>query len=80
MEESDDELVMSASLPDEPLTFAEALIRPDAEKWRQAALEELAAHQTNGTWTLVLILGACAPLIVLLDAFLVITLAVSLYG
>ena len=32
MEESDDELVMSASLPDEPLTFAEALIRPDADK------------------------------------------------
>ena len=53
MEESDDELAMSASLPDEPLTFAEALTRPDAEKWRQAVLKELAAHQTNGTWTLV---------------------------
>jgi len=53
MEDSDDELAMSASLPDEPLTFAEALTRPDAEKWRQAALEELAAHQSNGTWTLV---------------------------
>ena len=52
-EESDDELAISASLPDEPLTFAEALTRPDAEKWRQAALEELAVHQTNGTWTLV---------------------------
>ena len=52
-EESDDELAMSASLPDEPLTFAKALTRPDAEKWRQAALEDLAAHQTNGTWTLV---------------------------
>ena len=53
MKESDDELAMSASLLDEPLTFAEALTRPDAEKWRQAALEQLAAHQTNGTWTLV---------------------------
>ena len=52
-EESDDELAISAFLPDEPLTFAEALTHPDAEKWRQAALEELAAHQTNGTWTLV---------------------------
>ena len=31
-------------------------------------------------WHPVLILGVCAPLIVLLDAFLVITLAVSLYG
>ncbi|KIM53862.1 hypothetical protein SCLCIDRAFT_138067, partial [Scleroderma citrinum Foug A] len=53
MEDSHDKLAMSASLPDEPLTFAEALTCPDAEKWRQAALEELAAHQTNGTWTLV---------------------------
>jgi len=53
MEDSDDELAMSTSLPDEPLTFAEALTRPDAEKWRQAALEELAAYQSNGTWTLV---------------------------
>ena len=53
MENSDDELAMSAFLPDEPLTFAEALTRPDVEKWRQAALEELAAHQSNGTWTLV---------------------------
>ena len=53
MEDSDDELAMSASLPDEPLTFAEALTRPDAEKWRLAALEELAAHQSKGTWTLV---------------------------
>ena len=52
-EESDDELAISAFLPDEPLTFAEDLTRPDAEKWRQAALEELAAHQINGTWTLV---------------------------
>ena len=33
-EESDDELAMSASLPDEPLTFAKAFTRPDAEKWR----------------------------------------------
>jgi len=33
MEESDDELTMPASLPDEPLTFAEALPHPDAEKW-----------------------------------------------
>ena len=38
-EESDDELAMSASLPDEPLTFAEALTHPDVKKWRQAALE-----------------------------------------
>jgi len=27
--------------------------RPDADKWRQAALEELGAHQSNGTWKLV---------------------------
>jgi len=53
MEESDDELAMSASLPNEPLTFAEALTHPDADKWRQVALDELVAHQRNGTWTLV---------------------------
>ena len=39
-EDSDDELAMPALLPDEPLTFAEALTCPNAEKWRQAALEE----------------------------------------
>ena len=44
---------MFASLPDEPITFAKALTCPDAEKLRQAALEELAADDTNGTWTLV---------------------------
>ncbi|KAH7904337.1 hypothetical protein BJ138DRAFT_1106914 [Hygrophoropsis aurantiaca] len=33
----------------EPLTYAEALRRPDAEQWRQAALEELAAHKSNGS-------------------------------
>ena len=27
--------------------------REDAAEWRQAAVDELAAHQSNGTWTLV---------------------------
>jgi hypothetical protein len=35
------------------MSFAEALRRPDTEQWHQAALEELAAHQSNGTWRLV---------------------------
>ena len=34
----------------------------------------------SNSMDMVLILGVCAPLIVLLDAFLVITSAVSLYG
>jgi hypothetical protein len=29
------------------------LRRPDAEQWKHAALEELNAHSTNGTWKLV---------------------------
>jgi len=44
------EIAMSAAYPEEPLTFSEAMRRHDAEKWRQAALEELGAHQSNGTW------------------------------
>ena len=35
----------------EPKTFQEALTRPDADLWTQAALEELEAHQRNGTWS-----------------------------
>jgi len=37
----------------EPLSYAEAMRCPDAEQWKQAALEELNAHSTNGTWKLV---------------------------
>ena len=37
-------------------------------------------YLANTLLNTLLILGVCAPLIVLLDAFLVITLAVSLYG
>jgi len=33
----------------EPLSYAEAMRRPDAEQWKQAALKELNAHSTNGT-------------------------------
>ena len=36
-----------------PWSFREAMKRDDAAEWRQAAVDELAAHQTNGTWTLV---------------------------
>ena len=36
-----------------PRSFREAMKREDAAEWRQAALDKLAAHQTNGTWTLV---------------------------
>jgi len=37
----------------EPLSYAEAMRHPDAEQWKQAALEELNAHSTNGTWKLI---------------------------
>ena len=37
----------------EPLFYAEAMRRPDAEQWKQAALEDLNAHSTNDTWKLV---------------------------
>jgi len=37
----------------ESLSYSEALRHPDAEQWKQAALEELNAHSTNGTWELV---------------------------
>src|SRR5437660_3004256 len=47
------EIAFSFAFADEPLSFAEAMHQPDADKWRQAALEELGAHQSNGTWKLV---------------------------
>ena len=36
-----------------PLSYSEALRRPNAKQWKQAALEELNAYSTNGTWELV---------------------------
>jgi hypothetical protein len=36
----------------EPRTLAEAMTRPDAEKWLEAAYAELQAHVMNGTWEL----------------------------
>jgi len=47
------EIALSTVSSAEPLSYAEALQRPDAEKWKQAALEELNAHSTNCTWKLV---------------------------
>ena len=47
------EIALSCVSNAEPLSYAEALRRPDAEQWRHAALEELNAHSTNGTWKLV---------------------------
>jgi len=38
--------------PAEPRTLAEAMARPDAEKWLEAAYAELQAHVVNGTWEL----------------------------
>jgi hypothetical protein len=36
----------------EPRTLAEAMTRPDAAKWLEAAYAELQAHVMNGTWEL----------------------------
>jgi hypothetical protein len=46
------EVAYSSTSAVEPLSYKEALGRPDAEQWKQAALEELNAHNTNGTWEL----------------------------
>jgi hypothetical protein len=48
------ESVLKASTDsDEPRTFREAMLRPDAEKWLEAAQLEMKAHVDNGTWELV---------------------------
>ena len=47
------EIACSSVSMAEPLSYAKAMRRPDAEQWKQAALEELNAHSTNGTWKLV---------------------------
>jgi hypothetical protein len=47
------EIALSTVSNAEPLSYAEALQRPDAEQWKHAALEELNAHSTNGTWKLI---------------------------
>jgi hypothetical protein len=47
------EIALSTVSNAEPLSYAEALQRPDAEQWKHAALEELNVHSTNGTWKLV---------------------------
>lgn len=36
----------------DPITVAEALSRPDAEKWKQAISEELQSFEENDAWEL----------------------------
>jgi hypothetical protein len=55
------EIALSTVSNAEPLSYAEALRRPDAEQWKHAALEELNARSTNGTWKLVPQLSGCPP-------------------
>lgn len=43
---------MSSASDEAPSSYAAALARPDADQWRQAMDEEIAALQSNGTWTL----------------------------
>ena len=53
-DDEDDELAARVHLGDDtqpdPRTLAEALARPDAKKWREAADDEIEAHVLNGTW------------------------------
>jgi len=39
--------------PAHPRSFADAMRRDNAAEWKTAALAELDAHKTNGTWILV---------------------------
>jgi hypothetical protein len=42
----------NTELDSEPITVAEALSRPDAEKWKRAMSEELQSFQENDAWEL----------------------------
>jgi hypothetical protein len=44
---------VASSEPSEPKTFREAMQRPNADLWYQAAVKEMEAHIENGTWELV---------------------------
>lgn len=44
---------LSVSTQLEPMSLKEALKRTDADKWVEAAAEEIGAHMRNGTWELV---------------------------
>ena len=47
------EYVHTSSLTgNEPNSYAEAMAGPDAQRWHEAALEELNAQLKNGTWVL----------------------------
>ncbi|CAG7855049.1 SubName: Full=Uncharacterized protein {ECO:0000313/EMBL:CCA67899.1} [Serendipita indica DSM 11827] len=51
------EYALQTSAKLEPNTLAEALERPDSEKWLEAAVKEIDAHLENGTWEVVLLQG-----------------------
>jgi hypothetical protein len=54
--ENQEETVVTAYSTEEimhPRTFSDAMARPDAAKWREAAQREMDAHKDNGTWTIV---------------------------
>ncbi|MGH7240582.1 MAG: reverse transcriptase domain-containing protein, partial [Candidatus Saccharimonadales bacterium] len=46
-------LLADTGMDGEPTTYAEAMARPDAKQWEQAAQEEYRSIQSAGTWTLV---------------------------
>jgi hypothetical protein len=50
---------VASSEPSKPKTFWEAMQRPDADLWYQAAVKEMEAHIKNGTWELVKLPPSC---------------------
>jgi hypothetical protein len=50
---------VASSEPSKPKTFWEAMQRPNADLWYQAAVKEMEAHIENGTWELVKLLPSC---------------------
>src|ERR1700753_3563211 len=45
-----EEVLKASVFDDAPKSYAEAMARPDAAKWHQACLEEIAALLEKGTW------------------------------
>lgn len=46
-------------LDDEPATYEEAMNRPEADKWRKAAEDEITALRLNQTWDLIPLPAGC---------------------
>ena len=52
-------LFTSGAEKDEPLTYRQAMKRPDADEWQKVAEEEMEAHAQNCTWDIVPLPKSC---------------------